>query len=236
MRAVFDKILKPVYVLLRSRLTDVLFEHPTGIRTSTEVGLEELGLAAEHRSGYKPSGWLSLRRVLRRREVRPTDVFLDLGSGMGRVVIQAARYPFRRVLGVELSPQLHRIAVDNVRRSVPGHRLGDVELVNCDVLDYAVPDDVTVAYFANPFTGRIFAAALDNLLSSLERNPRTLRLIYFNPVEERMILERGGQPVRTVRGMRPSREWSRSNSIRMYRLERPAGVSGHGAGGPTRDR
>jgi len=96
------------------------------------------------------------------------------------------------------------------------------------VLDYVVPDDVTVAYFANPFTGSIFAAVLDNLLSSLQRNPRTLRLIYLNPVEERMVIQRGGRPIRTVRGMRPSREWSRSNSIRMYLLE-PSGSGESGA-------
>ena len=48
------------------------------------------------------------------REIRPDDVFIDLGSGMGRMVLEAARYPFKRVIGVELVEQLHDLARANL--------------------------------------------------------------------------------------------------------------------------
>jgi hypothetical protein len=44
----------------------------------------------------------------------PERRFLDVGSGMGRVVQAAMSYPFRRVLGGELSTYLHEIAVANL--------------------------------------------------------------------------------------------------------------------------
>lgn len=44
-------------------------------------------------------------------------MFLDLGSGKGRMVLSAARFPFRRIIGVELSNDLTAIARRNVATS-----------------------------------------------------------------------------------------------------------------------
>ena len=43
-------------------------------------------------------------------------VFVDLGSGKGRTLLMAADYPFRRIVGVELLPALHRSAQDNLKK------------------------------------------------------------------------------------------------------------------------
>ena len=59
-----------------------------------------------------------LRRILPAREVEPHDVFLDIGCGMGRAVYQAAaNYPFKRVIGVELSHELTQAARRNIERN-----------------------------------------------------------------------------------------------------------------------
>src|SRR5262245_6350419 len=50
-------------------------------------------------------------RGLRALPARHEDLtFVDLGSGKGKALFLAAAYPFRRIVGVELSPRLHRIA------------------------------------------------------------------------------------------------------------------------------
>lgn len=82
----------------------------------------------------------------------------------GPVVLQAARYPFRRVIGVELSPVLHAHAQRNVELALATLRCKDVALVNRDVLAYEVPDDVTVVYFYNPFQGSVFSSIVGKLL------------------------------------------------------------------------
>jgi len=45
-------------------------------------------------------------------------VFIDFGSGKGRALLLASEFPFKRIVGVEFSPELHAAAVDNIRRMV----------------------------------------------------------------------------------------------------------------------
>lgn len=213
-------LVKAPYIWLRRAVTDILFERRYGVRTSDVVDLDELGLAKDERSPYKAAGWLSLRRILPAREVCERDVFIDFGSGMGRIVLQAGRYPFRRVIGVELSEELTQIARENLACNRSRLRCPDILLARADVLDYEIPDDVTIAFFYNPFTGSIFARVIKALIESVDRAPRTVRIIYVNPVEEPFLLGTGRvRHVRTARGMRPTAAWSRSNSTRMYVIE-----------------
>jgi hypothetical protein len=215
---------KLVYLAIRRTLSRTLIERRRGIETAREVSLGELGLDAPQRVRYEPSGWRDLARVLRTQEVSDEDVFIDLGSGKGRVVLQAASYPFRRVIGVELSEELNAIARANIDALRSTLRCGSVEVQTADIAEYDVPDDVTVAYLYNAFRGDLFDAAVRGLLASLDRRERPLRLIYKTPLEEGRLLATGrAVPVRVVRGWRPGREWSAKMSIRMYLLlPRPA--------------
>ena len=42
--------------------------------------------------------------------------FVDVGSGKGRALLLASDYPFREIIGVELSPDLDRVARSNIAR------------------------------------------------------------------------------------------------------------------------
>jgi Methyltransferase domain len=143
------------------------------------------------RTHYLPSGWLDLRRALPRRAVRPTDVFADFGSGKGRMVYEAAKYPFARVIGVEISAKLNEVARRNIERKRDKLVCQDIELVTADAGDFEVPDNLTVAYFYHPFGGDTFDAVMGNIIGSLDRNPRRLTLIYQLPLNEDRILATG---------------------------------------------
>ena len=216
--ALLRRWVKPSYLRVRQALSSTLLEDRHGIETARGVQLEDLDLAAPGRVTYVASGWLDLRRILPRSEVGPQDVFIDFGSGKGRIVYQAAaNYPFKRVLGVELSEELNAVARANIDRNRNRLLCSDVELITADVRDYDIPDDVTLAYFYNPFQGPIFAAVIDGLLGSLDRRPRRLRVIYRTPIEHDALMATGRFRVTaTLRGMRPGREWSRANSLTMY--------------------
>lgn len=223
--SIFDSAVRPAYRFLRDGTGYLAFERRFELDTMGRIPLEEFGLADSNRSPYRPSRWLTLPRILPRREVTSDDVFVDLGSGKGRVVFQAARlYPFERVIGVELVSQLSEIARGNIDRN--RHRLAcrDVELITSDALDYDVPDDVTVAYFGNPFVGDIFTAVIGKLLASVDRRPRHLRIVYSAPIEHRFLMQTGRmRVVRRLRGGRPGRDWSRTNATYLYEALPPAG-------------
>src|SRR4051812_12995957 len=167
------------YARLKKLVDEIFFERPAGVETAMVVRLNDVGLGGPDRVDYEPSPWLVLGRVLPRESVGENDVFIDVGCGKGRVVLQAAMYPFRRVVGVELSPELHATAERNVARSMARLTCRNIELVQADVLDYEFPDDVTIAYFFNPFEGEVFGAVVEKLVASLRRNPRSLRIIYM---------------------------------------------------------
>ncbi len=211
---------RPLHRRMRSRASAILFDRRYGVRTEEDVPLEDLGVAAPGRNGYMPYRLRLLRRVLSQQEVTERDVFLDVGSGMGRVVLQAAlHYPFRRVIGVEVSRQLNDIAVANVCRLRGKLRCRSVVLVHADVLDFDIPADASIVFLFNPFSGVVFSRFVERLLESVDRHPREVRIIYADPKEEATLLATGRvSHVSTRRGWRPTAGWSRSNSTRTYRV------------------
>ena len=161
----------------------VRFEWLLGVDTAGRIRLEDLDVAGPGRENYSPVSWPALRRALPGGGLGPGDVFLDLGAGKGRMLLVAARHPIRRAIGVEISPELTGIARANVRRAASQLRCRHVDVVTADAASYRVPDDVSVVHMFNPFSGPVLTAAIDRLLESIDRSPRTVRLVYSNPRE-----------------------------------------------------
>jgi precorrin-6B methylase 2 len=157
----------------------------------TAVHAIELDHFHRDRIWYVPSDWSDLRRAMRGRKVGPADVFVDFGSGKGRMVYQAARFPFGRVIGVEISEKLCEVARENIAARTEKLKCTDVQLVTMDAAEFAVPDDVTYVYFYHPFGGETFKAVVANIVQSLERRPRRLTVIYQTPVLEEHLLATG---------------------------------------------
>jgi hypothetical protein len=89
--------------------------------------------------------------------------------------------------------------VESAERARSRLQCKDIILVNSPAEQFHIPDDVTVAYFYNPFRGEAFATVLRELLASVDRIPRPLRIIYHNARDEDVLLATGRvQVVRTV--------------------------------------
>jgi len=173
------------------RVVDPAIDRALGMETNRFVSVEGLGLNPDQAFAYGVAGWRSLQVILKRGEVTPEDVFVDFGCGKGRVLYLASRYPFKRVIGVDLSPEMAAQA---------RHNLAERPAVQVDIAnaaEWAVPDDLTYAFFHNPFPNAIFEGVVQNLLESLERRPRAFRVIYRRP--HRMhgyLLEQGFKLIR----------------------------------------
>jgi hypothetical protein len=153
----------------------------------SQSSLDDLGLSAERSVFYDDSGGPDLATVLRHVSIPPGSVALDYGSGKGGALITLAEFPFSEVVGVEISPALIDVAVENLRRS----RLDKVRLVNCDAAAFQELDRVTHIYMYHPFRGEVIDAVLANVQASLARAPRRLMLIYKNPVYHDVMMQSG---------------------------------------------
>jgi SAM-dependent methyltransferase len=172
--------------------------------TAARASIESLGGEHPDSVAYSASPWWILRWLLPQSEVRPSDVFVEIGCGKGRVVLDAARrYPFRRVVGVELSPELGDVARRLVERERSGLRCRDVRIETTDATAYAIPDDMTHAYLYNPFNGPTFERVCANIVASLDRAPRTVRLMYLHPADHETLMATGR--FRLIRRVRTTR-------------------------------
>jgi len=141
---------------------------------------------------YEASGWSYLPRALHPWEVGPDDVFADLGCGRGRIVYLAARwYRFRRVIGVDISPELVAHAEAIISRDRSKLRCQDVELICTNAQHWDVPDDVTVLYLFYPFSGATLEAVIANLEASLIRRQRHLRVLFAAPRQTDVLTRNG---------------------------------------------
>lgn len=111
--------------------------------------------------------------------------FIDIGSGKGRVLLMAADYPFRRILGIELLPALHRVAQKNLSvYKNDSQRCFAVQSVCGDARTFVFPPDPTVLYLFNPLPEAGLTDVLANLNHSLSQYPRVVYVLYHNPVLE----------------------------------------------------
>ena len=173
------------------RRADDLLERRHGVSSAERISLEDLGVPGRDRLWHHPSDWISVRRAISRLDPTPDDVFLDLGSGLGRALLIAAAFPFRRVIGVELAPGLCETARENVARFRGRRRCGAIDVVCEDALAYAIPPDVSIVYVYSSFTGELFSQVFERILGSVDENPRLLRLVYNYPVEHNHVLGSG---------------------------------------------
>ncbi|MFN2467693.1 MAG: trans-aconitate 2-methyltransferase, partial [Gaiellaceae bacterium] len=151
----------------------------------------------------------------------PGDVFADLGCGKGPAVIVAARLPFQRVIGVELAPDLSEIARENVERARNHLRSPAVTIVTADMLDWPIPDDLSVVYLYCPVVGDTFSRLAERLIASYDASPRRLRIVYNYPWEHNRLLGTGRVRVTDVSPARwPARPrwWEGSQAIVTYEL------------------
>jgi SAM-dependent methyltransferase len=117
--------------------------------------------------------------------------FIDFGSGKGRVLLMAAEFPFHKIVGVELLPELHEIAARNVQKYRSGAHAGRIELWNGDARAFPIPPSPLFVYLNNPFSEPVLESVLASLSASLRQHPRKLLLVYANPVLEDLVLAMG---------------------------------------------
>ena len=163
-----------------------LYDWRHNVETCGDVSVTSLGDVGEnvdHAAPYMPSHPKFLDGTIRALGIDYSRyVFVDLGSGKGRVLLVASEFPFARVQGVEFSRVLHDIAARNVKQySSRRQRCPNVEPIHGDAIKYEFPRSPTVIFMFNPFGPPVLVPVLRNLEESIARDPRDVLLLYMAP-------------------------------------------------------
>ena len=119
-------------------------------------------------------------------------VFLDVGAGKGRAMLLASQYPFLRVEGVELNPELATIARANLdlwQRDPGANALAPLALHLADATLHPLPHAPTVAFLFHPFELPVLRRFLRHVETSLAARPQPFDLLYAN-AEHGSLLDR----------------------------------------------
>jgi hypothetical protein len=111
-------------------------------------------------------------------------VFIDVGSGKGRVLLYASGFPFKRIIGVESSVTTCEIAKRNVNiYNSSSKKSKNIEIINSDILNVRFPNENTVFYLYNPFilSSSMYYKFLRKLELSIKKHPRRIFVVYSNP-------------------------------------------------------
>lgn len=158
-----------------------------GIRTTDIEPLSTLQLTRpenlEHANSYAPSEPAVLDAVFRNLQLNfPDYCFVDFGCGKGRVLAEAARYPFKSVIGLDFAKELCDASRANLERVRASIRCTDVQVIHLDATEFDLPPDPCILYIYNSFRGPVLTAVLDRIQQSVAQFPRHVRIAYVNPM------------------------------------------------------
>jgi SAM-dependent methyltransferase len=164
------------------------FDNQYGIRTSGFLPGSVLRLAYSIKKTTAYVGYLGvqpsiIRRMLNILPHHNDATFLDLGCGKGRALVVASEFPFRSVMGVEICPELVKVAKENaqvIARNLPDRT--PITVVNTNALDYALPECNLIIFLYNPFGEDLITRLLTNIETGPLKGDSSIRVIYSNPV------------------------------------------------------
>jgi hypothetical protein len=101
----------------RQRYGDMDYDWDHRVDTTTATVNWRDRLLGLLNSPYQPTDPALFQEMLASLKIDFRDfTFVDIGSGKGRTLLMASDHPFHRIVGVELLPELHRVAQENIRK------------------------------------------------------------------------------------------------------------------------
>ncbi len=160
--------------------------------------LEEKGIDISHATIYMPVSYSLLDAIfdqLNASTLKPCNHFLDLGCGKGRALCVAAHHGFKKVTGIDISKELCADAKENLvltQQKIPALEFA---VVNNDAFYFMIPADADYIFMFNPFDEMIMSGVVENIIESLQQNPRSISIAYVNPLHKELFVKAGFKEV-----------------------------------------
>ena len=161
------------------------FDRMHGTDTSGFVSADQLPAeeaARDYAAFYAGSQPSVLREGLKALPPLQTCTFVDLGCGKGRPLLVASEFPFRAIIGVELSPDLAKVAQRNaalIARRFPDRTA--IRVAVGDASNFPIPSGDVVLFLYNPFGAELIAKVVQSVEAALRSEPRSIYIVYYNP-------------------------------------------------------
>jgi SAM-dependent methyltransferase len=154
--------------------------------------LQEKGIDISHSTIYMPVNYYMMEKMMGEiNKLTHNKTFLDIGCGKGRAMAVAAHYGFKKITGIDISKEFVEETKRNLAIVQQRFPHASFEVALQDAFYYHIPKDISVIFIFNPFDEVIMSGVVENILMSQEKNPRTIRVIYINPLYENLFLDSG---------------------------------------------
>lgn len=153
------------------------------LEPDVEDGADRAAELANHYEAVNESGFRTIVECL---VPTPSEyAFFDVGSGMGKALIMAMLYPFRKIRGLEFDESMHLTAVRNLEQAMGrlDVRCADVESSCMDASKFDAYDDKSFVLFFNSFGGEVLDRFVDRLEDHARDKGAEIILAYLNPTE-----------------------------------------------------
>lgn len=173
-------------------------EKKYGIKTTGAdelQSLEKQDIDIEHATIYMPAPYDLLEWAFQKTNIHNCKHFLDIGCGKGRALCVAAHFGVTQLTGIDFSKAFCNNAIENLKRTQKQFPKIQFSVLHNDAYYYAIPGDVDCIFLFNPFDEVIMSGVLENIEISLQKSPRPITIIYFNPLQKHLFIEAGYQPV-----------------------------------------
>jgi SAM-dependent methyltransferase len=170
----------------REHLINQAFDRRHGTDTAEEIPLAQTGVpshdTARGNGVYRPLWEAEFHAALAALKIRLDGcTFLDIGSGKGKLLMLAAEYPFRRIIGVEYSPGLDAVAQDNLARfRSPTQKCKALAAILGDALHYRLPPGPVVCFIFNSFDPETMRQVMHNLEADAGARDSPVYILYAN--------------------------------------------------------
>ena len=173
-----------IWLLSYKPFADNRFDRRHGTDTSGMVPTRDLDIdddATKWQSNlYLGSPARVTRHIIDSLDIDPAEfTFVDYGSGKGRALFVAAEQPFKKVVGVEISEQLHQVAERNLDCYVGAPLQTEIDLWCGNALDYPLPEGNLILHMYHPFGPDVLGQMLEKIRQEAGEQSRRILVPYL---------------------------------------------------------
>ena len=191
-----DNVLQPKHFLLFAKriysycdkISDQLYDIRNGIETYRDVPTIELDAyytSVAYAKKYGPTRRHIFKKIMNALDLDFSEYqFIDIGSGKGRVLIEAMSYKFKEIIGVEFSEILNEQSLKNISnfKKKNSFEYEKISVIHDDILNYKPTVGKKIFYLFNPFKKETLSQMLSSFIDNGYLNSEDI-IIYLNPRE-----------------------------------------------------